>query len=67
MMSGYVSSSSRPVASPRRYRVVPRDGGWSIALGDACTRPFRDRKAAVRIARRLQSQSNRLNRPAGPH
>lgn len=68
MMSGYnPASASRPVARPRRYSVVPRSGGWSIVVGDAFTRPFPDRHTAVRIARQLQSQANRLNRPARPH
>lgn len=68
MMSGYVSNPSRPSSGrPRHYRVVARNGGWSIVLGDACTRPFGDRAAAMRIAHRLQSQADRLNRSLEPH
>jgi len=65
MMCGYVSNASlRSDMGPRRYRVIARDDGWSIVIGDACTRPFPDRKAALRIARQLQSQANRLFRPS---
>lgn len=68
MMSGYVEGRRAGAPRARRvYRVISRDRGWSIALGEACTRPFRDREAAARIARRLQSQADRLNRPLVSH
>jgi hypothetical protein len=40
---------------------VRKAAGWSVALGDACTLPMAERSAAVRIARRLQAQADRLN------
>ncbi|CAN5122329.1 hypothetical protein BH09PSE1_BH09PSE1_04840 [soil metagenome] len=62
MMSGVVSFHRPEVApAPRRYDVIARAGGWSIALNDACTRPFRSRRAAERIARALQKQADALN------
>ena len=60
MMSGY--PDARP-ASPHRHRaygVVARDGGWCVTLDDCATRPFKDREAALRIARQLQTQADRL-------
>ena len=62
MMSGVVSSHPAPVAlQPRHYDVVARAGGWSIVVGAACTRPFRSRRAAERIARTLQKQADALH------
>lgn len=62
MMSGLASPRPVPVlAPPRRYDVVARGGGWSIVLGGACTRPFRSRRAAERIARTLQRQADALH------
>lgn len=61
MMSGY--PDARP-ASPHRsraYGVVARDGGWCVTLDDCATRPFKDREAALRIARQLQRQADRLH------
>lgn len=61
MMSGCVDTPSRSVApKPRRYEVIARAGGWSINLNGACTRPFRSRRAAERIARTLQRQADAL-------
>ena len=62
MMSGLVSPRTLPVAAPpRRYEVIAHGGGWSIVLGRACTRPFRNRRAAERIARTLQRQADALH------
>ncbi|HEY0926109.1 hypothetical protein [Brevundimonas sp.] len=61
MMSGYVEHPFVPARAPRRYRVVRKAAGWSVALGDACTLPMAERSAALRIARRLQAQADRLN------
>ena len=61
MMSGY--PDARP-ASPHRHRaygVVARDGGWCVTLDDCATRPFADQETALRIARQLQTQADRLN------
>ena len=61
MMSGcvdYPVRSSGP--KPRIYEVIARAGGWSISLNGACTRPFRSRRAAERIARTLQRQADAL-------
>ena len=65
MMSGY--PDARPGigrAAPHRcraYGVVARDGGWCVTLDDCATRPFKDREAALRIARQLQRQADRLH------
>ena len=61
MMSGFVARPcSASTVSPRHYVVVQRAGGWSIMLNNACTRPFRSRRAAERIARALQRQADGL-------
>ncbi len=61
MMSGYIPHPhGATVAPPRRYAVVAREGGWSVSLNGACTRPFADRGAAERIARQLQRQAEGL-------
>ncbi|NIJ27825.1 hypothetical protein FHS64_002611 [Brevundimonas terrae] len=64
MMSGYDGSLQRcgkRIRSPRIYRVVVKAGGWSIALGEACTFPFKDLDQARRIARNLQQQADALS------
>ena len=62
MMTGCVDY---PVATaapkPKVYSVIARCGGWSIRLNGACTRPFRTRSAATRIARTLQRQADALS------
>lgn len=61
MMSGCVDGRvHRKAPASRVYQVVARDGGWSISLNGLCTRPFRNRKAAERIARTLQRQADAL-------
>lgn len=61
MMSGYIEHVSHSAPStPRRYEVVARDGGWSISLNGVCTRPFRSRRGAERIAATLQRQADAL-------
>ncbi|MET4684167.1 hypothetical protein ABIE19_002097 [Brevundimonas faecalis] len=63
MMSGYPDrhqSQARPHPA-RAYGVIERDGGWCVVVEDCATRPFRDREAALRIARQLQDQADRLN------
>ena len=67
MMSGYPDASvpeRRAEVAPHRHRtygVVARDGGWCVTLDSCATRPFPDREAALRIAKQLQRQANRLN------
>lgn len=62
MMSGYVEVPRVPPSPrlPRQYQVIARAGGWSISLNGACTRPFRSRRAAERIAKTLQRQADEL-------
>ena len=61
MMSGCVDHPMRSTAPrPRLYEVIARAGGWSISLNGACTRPFRSRRAAERIAKTLQRQADAL-------
>lgn len=61
MMSGYVDRPcSAPTHCARHYEVIARAGGWSISLNGACTRPFRTRRAAERIAKTLQRQADAL-------
>ena len=67
MMTGYPDASvpEAPSAAPphrcRSYGVVARDGGWCVTLDSCATRPFLDHEAALRIARQLQRQADRLN------
>lgn len=65
MMTGYPDArATQPLAAPHRcraYGVVARDGGWCVTLDDCATRPFKDREAALRIARQLQRQADRLH------
>lgn len=61
MMSGCVDYPvRRATPKPRCYEVVAQGGGWSISLNGACTRPFRSRRAAERIAKMLQRQADAL-------
>jgi len=60
MMSGCVHPLRFASPKPRLYEVVARAGGWSISLNGACTRPFRSRRAAERIAKTLQRQADAL-------
>jgi hypothetical protein len=61
MMNGYLPSAySAPPA--RIYSVERRDGGWSVVLNGAGTRPIRSRIAAQRIARTLQRQADQMRR-----
>ena len=72
MMSGYPDAGAPELqaeAPPHRcraYGVVARDGGWCVTLDDCATRPFKDREAALRIARQLQRQADGLHH-AEPH
>ncbi|WP_271084569.1 hypothetical protein [Brevundimonas sp. NIBR11] len=52
---------ARSAPKAKVYAVVARAGGWSIVLNGACTRPFRSRSAANRIARTLQRQADALS------
>lgn len=61
MMSGSISETAPHPVMARHYEVVARAGGWSIVLNGACTRPFRSRRAAERIARTLQKQADALH------
>ncbi len=65
MMTGYPDARpTQSLAAPHRcraYGVVARDGGWCVTLDDCATRPFKDRDAALRIARQLQRQADRLH------
>ncbi len=60
MMSGYPDARPAWPHRHRAYGVVARDGGWCVTLDDCATRPFEDREAALRIARQLQGQADRL-------
>jgi hypothetical protein len=61
MMAGYCSDRHSPaVDHRRRYTVVPRAAGWSIAVNGALTFPFPDKTAAQRIAASLQRQADAL-------
>ena len=62
MMSGSISETAPHPVMARHYEVVARAGGWSIVLNGACTRPFRSRRAAERIACTLQKQADTLHR-----
>ena len=62
MMTGCVDYPVvRSMPKPKVYSVIARAGGWSILLNGACTRPFRTRSAASRIARTLQRQADALS------
>ena len=62
MMTGCVDYPvARSAPKPKVYTVIARGGGWSIRLNGACTRPFRTRSAANRIARLLQRQADALS------
>jgi len=62
MMTGCVDHPvARSAPKPKVYSVIARAGGWSIRLNGACTRPFRTRSAANRIARTLQRQADALS------
>jgi len=65
MMTGYPDARpTQSLVAPHRcraYGVVARDGGWCVTLDDCATRPFKDREAALRIARQLQRQADRLH------
>lgn len=65
MMSGSISETAPHPVGARHYEVVARAGGWSIVLNGACTRPFRSRRAAERIARTLQKQADALHGMTG--
>lgn len=61
MMSGCVDGrSALEVPKPRLYQVVARGCGWAISVNGACTRPFRSKLAAERIAKTLQRQADAL-------
>ncbi len=65
MMSGYVDDRPSPRSSSpqaRRYVVERACGGWCVALNGCRTRPLARCRDAERLARRLQSQADRLNR-----
>jgi hypothetical protein len=61
MMTGYPDARPTEVRRHRAYGVVACDGGWCVTLDDCATRPFRDREAALRIARQLQRQADCLH------
>ncbi|WP_395945420.1 hypothetical protein [Brevundimonas sp.] len=62
MMQGHVEGGAVDPAPPRRYRVVPCDAGWAVAVNGAATRPLPDCVAAERLAARLQAEADRLDR-----
>lgn len=64
MMSGYSGNRQNHASKPRIYRIVVKAGGWSIALGEVCTFPFKDLAQAQRIARNLQQQADALSNQA---
>lgn len=61
MMRGYDGVSAARTTGPKRYRVVRSDAGWRVEVNGCFTRPLSDRKAATRLARRLQRESNHLS------
>lgn len=61
MMNGYLPHACRSALVLPRYEVIARNGGWSVSLNGACTRPFADRGAAERVAAQLQKQANGLH------
>lgn len=67
MMSGYVGD--RPAvgarSEARHYEVEPKDGGWCVAMNGCRTRPLPRRSAAMRLARTLQAEADRLNQWLG--
>ncbi|RZJ01184.1 MAG: hypothetical protein EON90_04450 [Brevundimonas sp.] len=61
MMQGYCSDRHSPaVDHRRRYTVVPRADGWSVAVNGALTLPFPKKSSAQRIAATLQRQADAL-------
>lgn len=63
MMRGEFSSAPIPPRQDRRrYEVVRSGDGWCVAVNGCRTRPSRDRETVEQLARRLQFQSDRLDR-----
>jgi hypothetical protein len=59
MMQGSVSGLGKPRSGPLRYRIEPRDGGWSVVINGCSTRAM-PRSAAERVAEALQAEANGL-------
>lgn len=60
MMRGYDGPSAPEPPAPKRYRVVRSGEGWRVEVNGCFTGPMADRKAAVRLARSLQRECDRL-------
>lgn len=67
MMSGYDGSMGGKPLLAKRYRVVRVGDGWRVEVNGCFTRSVSDRKAANRMARKLQRESDHLlhRRPTG--
>lgn len=61
MMSGYDGAVGAKPLPAKRYRVVRAGNGWRIEVNGCFTRPVPDRKAANRMARKLQRESDHLH------
>lgn len=66
MMRGYDGASACKPAAPKRYRVVRSAQGWRIEVNGCFTGPIADRKAANRLARKLQRERNHLSSGHAP-
>lgn len=60
MMRGYDGVSAQKPAPVKRYRVVRSVEGWRVEVNGCVTGPIADRKAATRLARKLQRECNHL-------
>lgn len=61
MMRGYERVSAGRPAAPKLYRVVRSGESWRVEVNGCCTGPIPERKVAVRLARKLQRESNHLS------
>ncbi len=60
MMRGYDGASAEKPAAPKRYQVVRSGESWRVVVNGCFTRPIPDRKAAVRLARKLKVTEDTL-------
>jgi hypothetical protein len=59
MMHGSIEGPRRSPSGPLRYKVEPRDDGWSVVVNGCATRPM-SRREARRLARSLQAEADGL-------